>query len=207
MTAPRLPSARLNHKHLSSLALEQLEPGVSPSRKHQRSCRCTVSVMASMSSERLNRTRLPFTTGISTTSFSYCTALEHLNQSSDLLDVGHCLCTTSSRASPRHELRLRYLVSFRDVRHLSLYHSVYDHNSFRDLLNGRHPFLYCGFISLNCLCRLDSLLDFPGCSAPGSGAVGCTVGVFTTPTNCRILNLERLHCSLLFLDRQLFAWS
>ena len=33
--------------------------------------------------------------------------------------------------SPRHELRLRYLVSFRDVRHLSLSHSVYDLNSLR----------------------------------------------------------------------------
>ena len=86
-----LPSARLNHKHLSCLALELLEPGVSPSREHQRSCQCTVSVLASMSSARLNHTRLPFTTGMSTTSFSYCTALEHLNHFLDLLDVGHWL--------------------------------------------------------------------------------------------------------------------
>ena len=54
--------------------------------------------------------------------------------------------------SPRHELRLRNLVSFRDVRHLSLFHSVYDLNSLRDLLDVRHPFLYCWFISLNCTC-------------------------------------------------------
>ena len=82
----------------------------------------------------------------------------------DLLDVGHCLCTTSCRASPRHELRLRYLVSFRDVRHLSLSHSVYDLNSLRDLLDdGRHPFLYCWFISLNCTCVVSTAFwIFPG---------------------------------------------
>ena len=95
---------------------------------------------ASTSPARLNRVRLPFSTGTSTTSFSYCTALDHPNL--DLLDVGHCLCTTVCRTSPRHELRLRYLVSFR---------------------------------------------DFPGCSAPASGAVGCTAGVSTTPTNCQNL--------------------
>ena len=155
-------------------------------------------------SARLNRTRLPFTQGMSTTSFSYCTALEHLDQS-DLLDVGYCLCTTSCRASPRHELRLRYL-SFRDVRHLFLYHSVYDLNSLRDLLGSASvSVLRVHLLELH-LCRLDSLLDFPGCSAPGSGAVGCTVGVFTTPTNRRNLNLKRLHCSLLCLDcRNSFA--
>ena len=47
----------------------------------------------------------------------------------DLLGGGHCLCTAGCRASPRHELRLRHLVSFRDIRPLSLYHSVYDLNS------------------------------------------------------------------------------
>ena len=67
----------------------------------------------------LNRARLPFTTGISTTSFSYCTALELPNL--DLLSIGHCFSTTVCRASPRHELRLWYVVSFRDVWHLSLY--------------------------------------------------------------------------------------
>ena len=76
----------------------------------------------------------------------------------DLLGVGYRSCTTVCRASPRHELRLRYLVSFRDVRHLSLSHSVYDLNSLRDLLDVRHSFLYCSFSSLNCTCRLDSLL-------------------------------------------------
>ena len=53
----------------------------------------------------------------------------------DLLDVGHCSCTTVCRASPRHELRLRNLVSFRDVRHLSLSHNVYELNSLRGLLD------------------------------------------------------------------------
>ena len=56
-----LPSAHLNHKHLSCPTLELLERGVSPSREHQ-----PVSMWASMSSARLNRTRLPFSTGIST---------------------------------------------------------------------------------------------------------------------------------------------
>ena len=42
--------------------------------------------------------------------------------------------------------------AFRDIRPLSLSHSVYDLNSLRDLLDGRHPFLYCRFISLNCTC-------------------------------------------------------
>ena len=79
------------------------------------------------------------------------TALEHLNQSSGS-PGGHCLCTAGCRASPRHELRLRHLVSFRDIRPLSLYHSVYDLNCLRDLLDGRHLFLYCRFISLNCNC-------------------------------------------------------
>ena len=137
-----LPSAHPNHKHLSCLASELLEPGVTHSREHQRSCRCTVSVWVSTSPARLNRVRLPFSTGTSTTSFSYCTALDHPNL--DLLDVGHCPCTNVCRTSPRHELRLRYLVSFR---------------------------------------------DFPRCSAPASGAVGCTAGVSTTPTNCQNLKL------------------
>ena len=71
---------------------------------------------------RLNRARLPFTTGISTTLFTCCTPLKHPNL--DLLGVVHCFCTSVC-------LRLRYLVSFRDV---------------------RHPFLYCWFISLNSTC-------------------------------------------------------
>ena len=127
-----LPSARLNHKHLSCLALELL----------------AVSV--------LNRTHLPFATSISTTSSSHCTPLEHDNL--DLLDVGHCLDTTSCRASPRLELRLRYLVSFRDVRHLSLSHNVCYINSLRDLL-----FPSCWFISLNCTCVVSTAFwIFPG---------------------------------------------
>ena len=64
--------------------------------------------------------------------------------------LGTVSAQLSCRASPRHELCLRYLVSFRDVRHLSLSHSLYDLNSLRDLLDGRHPFLYCWFISMNC---------------------------------------------------------
>ena len=133
-----------------------------------------------------------------TPSSSYCTALEHPNL--DLLDVGHCLGTTSCRASPRHELHLRYLVSFRDVRHLSLFHNVYYQQSSRSSLwSASVSVLLVHLLELH-LCRLDSLLDFPGCSAPGSDAVGCTVGVFTTPTKGRNLDLQRLHCSLLYSD-------
>ena len=117
---------------------------------HPRSCRCTGSVATSRSSARLNRTHLPL---ITTGHVHHFVLALHWSISINLLDLlggGHCLCTTGCRASPRHELRLRYLVSFRDIRPLSLYHSVYNLNSLRDLLDGRHPFLYCRFISLNC---------------------------------------------------------
>ena len=104
----------------------------------------------------LSRTHLPFATSIPTTSSSYYTVLEHPNL--DLLDVGHCLGTTSCRASPRHELHLRYLVSFRDVRHLSLFHNVYYQQSSRSSL-----WSYCWFISLNCTCVVSTAFGiFPG---------------------------------------------
>ena len=104
------------------------------SRQHSRSCRCTGSVWPSRSSARLTRTRLPF---IATGRVHHFVLALHCGWSIsisllDLLDGGHCLCTTGCRASPQHELRLRHLVSFRDIRTLSLYHSVYD-------LDGRHP--------------------------------------------------------------------
>ena len=118
-----------------------------------------------------------------------------------LLGVGHCFCTTVCRASPRHELRLLYLVSFRDARHLYLSHSAYDLNSPRDLRDGRQSFLYSWFFSLNCTCLVSTAFwNFSCCSAPGNGAVGYTFGVFATPTNCQNLNLMHLHCSLLCLD-------
>ena len=117
--------------------------------QHPRSCRCTGSVATSRSSARLNRTHLPFVT---TGHVHHFVLALHWSISISLLDLlggGHCLCTAGCRASP---LRLRHFVSFRDIRPLSLYHSVYDLNSLRDVLDGRHPFLYCRCISLNCTC-------------------------------------------------------
>ena len=59
-------SARLNHRHLSFVALELWEP---LPQERQRSCRCTGSVATLRSSARLNRAHLPFiTTCTSTTS-------------------------------------------------------------------------------------------------------------------------------------------
>ena len=113
------PSAHLDHRHLSCLALEQWEPGVASSRQHPRSCRCSGSVATSCASEshapaiHRNRACPPLRSRIA---LRWCISISLL----DLLDGGHCHCTTGCRASPRHELRLRYLVSFRDVRHLSL---------------------------------------------------------------------------------------
>ena len=173
---------------------ELWEPGVASSRQHPRSCRCTGSVATSCASE----SHAP---ALRTTSFSHL----HWSISISLLDLlggGHCLCTTGCRASPRHELRLRYLVSFRDIRFLSLYHSVYCLNSLRDLLDGRHPFLYCRFISLNCTCVVSTTFWI----LLGGSAPGITAGVFTTLLNCRNLNLKHLYSSLLDLDcRNLFA--
>ena len=147
------PCAHLDHRHLSCLALALWEPGVafvtatpailywicvgfkvfSASDKH------APAIHRNGASPPL-RSRIALHWSISISLL-------------DLLDGGHCLCTTGCRASPRHELRLRHLVSFRDIRPLSLYHSVYDLNSLRELLDGRHPFLYCKFISLNnCTC-------------------------------------------------------
>ena len=116
-----------------------------------------------MSSARLSRTRLPFTTGLSTISFSYCLRLNIPISLLDLLYLGHCLSTTVLSASSRHELRSRYLVSFCDVRYLFLFHSVSDLNSLRDLLDGRHPFLHCWFIYLKCICVVSTAFwIFPG---------------------------------------------
>ena len=141
MGVPR-PSAHLDHRHLSCLALALWEPGVAfVTATPTILSMYWICVATSRSSERLNRTRLPF---IATVRVHHFVLALHWSISISLLDLlggGHCLCTTGCRASPRHELRLRYLVSFRDVRHLSLYHSVYDLNSLRDLLDGRYPFL------------------------------------------------------------------
>ena len=178
------PSAHLNHRHLSCFALELWEPGVASSRQHPRSCRCTGSVATSRSSARLNRTHLPFVT---TGHVHHFVLALHWSISISLLDLlggGHCLCTAGCRASPRHELRLRHLVSFRDIRPLSLYHSVYDLNSLRDLLDGRHPFLYCRFISLNCTCVVSTAFWIFRVARHLAVTLSvCTAGVFTTLSN------------------------
>ena len=130
---------RASHWRSGNLALHS-------SRQHPRSCRCTGSVWASRSSARLTRTRLPFIATECPPLRSRIALRWSISVSLlDLLGGGHCLCTAGCRVSPRHELRLRHLVSFRDIWPLSLYHSVYDLNSLRDLLDGRHPFLYCRF--------------------------------------------------------------
>ena len=106
----------------------------------------------SRSSASLNRTHLPFVTSGHVHHFVLALHWSISISLLDLLGGGHRLCTAGCRASPRHERRLQDLVSFRDIRPLSLYHSVCDLNSLRDLLDGRHPFLYCRCISLNCTC-------------------------------------------------------
>ena len=107
-----------------------------------------------MSPARLNRARLPFKTGISTISFSYCTALEH--PSLDLLGVGlfvvhrhgmNCACGVSS--------------VFAVFGTCPCPNSVYDLNSPRDLLEWSALVSVVLVLLLELhLCRLDSLLDF-----------------------------------------------
>ena len=100
------PSAHLDDRHLSCVALELWEPGGAKSRQHPRSCRCTGSVATSRSSARLNRTHLHL---ITTGHVHHFVLALHWSISINLLDLlggGHCICTTGCRASPRHELRL-----------------------------------------------------------------------------------------------------
>ena len=98
----------------------------------------------------LNRARLPFAMGISTTSFSYCTSLEHPHL--DLLSVGHCfsltwflpLCRDSDVDDLVDGLRLLSLMTLSSVcavRHLLLHHDchVSNLNLVRELFLSRGP--------------------------------------------------------------------
>ena len=108
--------------HGSSLCTSESQASVVPRTGVVGTGRCIVTATPTILSmywiwmgfEVLNRTHLPFTTGMSTTSFSHCTALGISISLLHLLDGGHCLCTTGCRASPRHELLLDEL----DQRHL-----------------------------------------------------------------------------------------
>ena len=66
-----------------------------------------ICVATSRSSARLNRTHLPFVTTGHVHHFVLALHWSISISLLDLLDGGHCLCTSGCRASPRHQLRLR----------------------------------------------------------------------------------------------------